>query len=82
MSSITQAGGEMSYILHWKFRNDHEWYRVFDTKEDLENAVYSFGLMLNPYIVEIYSQPVDGCIENQKENRFYFVKEKTNEKTI
>lgn len=82
MSSITQAGGEMSYMLHWKFSNNHEWHRVFNTKEDLENAVHSFGLVLNPYIVEVYSQPVDDFIENRKENRFYFVKEKTNEKTI
>ena len=41
------------YILHWKFKNDHEWHQIFDTENDAIYYANICGLNSHPDIVDV-----------------------------
>ena len=46
------------YILRWKFKNDHEWHRIFDTENDAVQYANICGLYSHPDIVDVRIGPI------------------------
>ena len=43
----------------WRFRNDHEWHRVFDTVPERDLFINTVGLVTHPDIVRVVIQEGD-----------------------
>ena len=45
--------------LTWKFDNDHQWYRDFDTIKEAYDAAYDFGLYTHPRIIHVHVKDLE-----------------------
>jgi hypothetical protein len=50
----------MDYQVTWIFRNEHEWWNIFQNAEERDDFVNRCGLVTHPDIVRVYTTDPDG----------------------
>ena len=47
------------FRLTWKFDNDHQWHRDFESFEEAYRASYDFGLFTHPRIIHVHVKDLE-----------------------